>query len=134
MKSASGTPRERSVPPTPRSPMFESPSRSPSMYEMEEEEVIHPGTRPFTAPEILRLSSAPYPNHPINALLADAYSLGIILLCLDLAQLVDLDPEYQKQDGVLDTSQCEVFGERVGEWYCVNVERRREVKKEDRIS
>ncbi|PBK59478.1 kinase-like protein [Armillaria solidipes] len=39
-------------------------------------EQIHPGTRPFCAPEILR-------GECQDTLLADAYSFGIILVCLD---------------------------------------------------
>ncbi|SJL15881.1 uncharacterized protein ARMOST_19389 [Armillaria ostoyae] len=38
--------------------------------------LIHPSTRPFCAPEILR-------GECQDALLADAYSFGIILVCLD---------------------------------------------------
>jgi len=88
-------------------------------------EEIHPGTRPFTAPEILR-------GECTDALLADAYSLGIILLCLDLGNLVDVDQAHQRQDGEIETSACELFGERVG-WYTRPWRERRRVKAEDRI-
>ncbi|KAJ7282866.1 kinase-like domain-containing protein [Mycena rebaudengoi] len=45
-------------------------------------EQIHPGTRPFCAPEVLR-------GECQDARLADAYSFGMILVCLDRCESVD---------------------------------------------
>ncbi|GBE80658.1 hypothetical protein SCP_0303770 [Sparassis crispa] len=70
-------------------------------------EQIHPGTRPFSAPEILRAECQ-------DARLADAYSFGMILICLDRCDLVDVKPWDQRKDllpqGFLDG--LEVFRER----------------------
>lgn len=96
----------------------------PEPYPFEQEE-IHPGTRPFTAPEILR-------GECKDAILADAYSFGIVLLCIDLDNLVDFDPEYQKNDGEIDLSGCAVFTQRL-RWYVTPWRSRRLVRKEDRI-
>lgn len=63
---------------------------------------IHPGTRPFTAPEILR-------GECTDARLADAYSFGIILLCLDRGGLVNLEARNQKKDILPDLTGLEVF-------------------------
>jgi serine/threonine protein kinase len=90
-----------------------------------EPEEIHPGTRPFTAPEILR-------GECKDAILADAYSFGMILLCLDLNNLVDVLPEHQKNDGEIDTTGCTVFTQRI-RWYTTPWRSRRTVRKEDRI-
>lgn len=90
-----------------------------------EQEEIHPGTRPFSAPEILR-------GECKDAILADAYSFGMILLCLDLNNLVDVQPEHQKNDGEIDTSGCTVFTQRI-RWYTTPWRKRRTVRKEDRI-
>jgi len=89
-------------------------------------EQIHPGTRPFSAPEVLR-------GECQDALLADAYSFGMILVCLDRCALVDVKPWEQRKDslpkGFLDG--LEVFGSRCAEylrrWDC---ERRRLVKED----
>ena len=74
-------------------------------------ERIYPGTRPFSAPEILR-------GECMDARLADAYSFGMILVCLDRGVLVDVKPWEQRKDklpkGFLDG--LEVFGERCGEY------------------
>ena len=83
-----------------------------------EPEQIHPGTRPFTAPEILR-------EECMDAILADAYSFGIILLCLDLDNLVDIDPKYQREDGEIDTTHCKIFVERIRGYTMPWRERRR---------
>ena len=70
-------------------------------------ERIYPGTRPFSAPEILR-------GECTDARLADAYSFGMILVCLDRCDLVDVKPWDQRKDklpkGFLDG--LEVFGDR----------------------
>ncbi|KAI0339869.1 kinase-like protein [Trametopsis cervina] len=74
-------------------------------------EKIHPGTRPFCAPEVLR-------GECQDALLADAYSFGMILVCLDRATSVDVKPWEQRKDslpkGFLDG--LVVFGERCAEY------------------
>ncbi|KAG5716784.1 CBL-interacting serine/threonine-protein kinase 17 [Termitomyces sp. T112] len=54
-------------------------------------EQIHPGTRPFSAPEILR-------GECQDARLADAYSFGMILVCLDRCESVDVKPWEQRAD------------------------------------
>ncbi|TBU33688.1 kinase-like protein [Dichomitus squalens] len=70
-------------------------------------ERIYPGTRPFSAPEILR-------GECEDARLADAYSFGMILVCLDRCDLVDVKPWDQRKDklppGFLDG--LEIFGDR----------------------
>ncbi|OBZ70876.1 hypothetical protein A0H81_09147, partial [Grifola frondosa] len=74
-------------------------------------EQIHPGTRPFSAPEILR-------GECQDARLADAYSFGMILVCLDRCDLVDVKPWEQRKDllpkGFLDG--LDVFGDRCREY------------------
>ncbi|KAI8968659.1 kinase-like protein [Trametes punicea] len=67
-------------------------------------EHIYPGTRPFSAPEILR-------GECQDARLADAYSFGMILVCLDrsVEQRKDKLP-----DGFLD--DLPVFGDRCREY------------------
>jgi len=54
-------------------------------------EQIFPGTRPFSAPEILR-------GECHDARLADAYSFGMVLVCLVRGQLVDVKPWNQRKD------------------------------------
>lgn len=80
-------------------------------------EQIHPGTRPFTAPEVLRGECA-------DPLLADAYSFGMVLACLDLQKHVDVPPWEQRKDrlpkGLLESlgvfrSSCERYLRRVDE-------------------
>ncbi|KAI0663463.1 kinase-like protein [Cubamyces menziesii] len=74
-------------------------------------EQIYPGTRPFSAPEILR-------GECQDARLADAYSFGMILVCLDRCALVDVKPWDQRKDklpnGFLD--DLPVFGDRCREY------------------
>ncbi len=87
-------------------------------------EQIHPGTRPFCAPEILR-------GECQDALLADAYSFGIILVCLDRCEHVDMKPWEQRKDLIpKDFFQgCQVFEERAREYLRKwNDSRRRLVK------
>lgn len=91
-------------------------------------EQIHPGTRPFTAPEILR-------GECQDARLADAYSFGVILSCLDQCALVDCDPAAQARDEVPQhfLDGCEVFQERIG-WYLQPLDKRRRLSKDDFIA
>jgi serine/threonine protein kinase len=88
-------------------------------------EQIHPATRPFCAPEILR-------GECHDPILADAYSFGVILVCLDRSQSVDIKPWEQRKDiipeGFLD--QCELFGERCRA-YLRKWDSRRRLLKED---
>ncbi|EPQ56912.1 kinase-like protein [Gloeophyllum trabeum ATCC 11539] len=88
-------------------------------------EQIHPGTRPFAAPEILR-------GECQDARLADAYSFGMVLVCLDRCALVDVKPWEQRKDqlpkGFLDG--LELFGARATE-YLKRFDRRRRLLKED---
>lgn len=89
-------------------------------------EQIHPGTRPFSAPEVLR-------GECQDALLADAYSFGMILVCLDRCALVDLKPWEQRKDaipkGFLDG--LNVFGPRCVEYLKRWDAGRRRLAKED---
>lgn len=114
-------PRETSFIPGLRRSMSSMPMTPGPMLED-----IHPGTRPFTAPEILR-------GECRDPILADAYSFGIILLCLDLNNLVDMEPEFQMKDSPVDTSGCEIFTARI-RWYTTHWRERRSVRKEDRMS
>jgi hypothetical protein len=88
-------------------------------------EQIHPGTRPFSAPEILRGEC----NDP---LLADAYGFGIILVCLDQCASVDIKPWDQRKDLLPDGffDGCDVFGDRCRE-YLQKWDLRRRLLKED---
>ncbi|KAK1226073.1 hypothetical protein PQX77_010938 [Marasmius sp. AFHP31] len=91
-------------------------------------EQIHPGTRPFCAPEILR-------GECQDALLADAYSFGLILVCLDKESSVDMRPWEQRKDMLPKDIfvGCELFEERAREYLKKwNVPRRR-LAKEDMI-
>ncbi|KAI0072518.1 kinase-like protein [Panus rudis PR-1116 ss-1] len=89
-------------------------------------EQIHPGTRPFSAPEVLR-------GECQDARLADAYSFGMILVCLDRCALVDVKPWDQRKDllpkGFLDGLQ--VFGARCPEYLKRWDKGRRRLMKED---
>lgn len=89
-------------------------------------EQIYPGTRPFSAPEVLR-------GECQDPRLADAYSFGMILVCLDRCMHVDVKPWEQRKDvlpkGFLDG--LDVFGERCEQYlrkYSLN---RRRLLKED---
>ncbi|ESK84538.1 ydl025c-like protein [Moniliophthora roreri MCA 2997] len=74
-------------------------------------EQIHPGTRPFCAPEILR-------GECQDALLADAYSFGMILVCLDRCEGVDVKPWDQRKDLLPKDlfENCTVFEERARDY------------------
>lgn len=90
-------------------------------------EQIHPGTRPFAAPEVLRGEC----NDPR---LADAYSFGMVLVCLDRCALVDVKPWDARKDllpkGFLDG--CDVFGDRSRE-YLKKFDQRRRIDAADEI-
>ncbi|KAI0775773.1 kinase-like protein [Trametes elegans] len=91
-------------------------------------EQIYPGTRPFCAPEILR-------GECQDARLADAYSFGMILVCLDRCALVDVKPWDQRKDklpkGFLD--DLPVFGDRCTEYLRRWDQGRRRLLKEDML-
>jgi serine/threonine protein kinase len=86
--------RERGRGPRPPQRMPQKPPPKP--------EQIHPGSRPFCAPEILRAPSGSSIDSKtkqwIDPILADAYSLGIIMVCMDLCKLVDIGNEKQKRE------------------------------------
>lgn len=88
-------------------------------------EQIHPGTRPFAAPEVLREECE-------DPLLADAYSFGMILICIDRCEMVDMKPWEQRKDAVPDYlfAGCEIFEERARE-YLRRWDLRRRLTKED---
>ncbi|KAJ7723560.1 kinase-like domain-containing protein [Mycena metata] len=91
-------------------------------------EQIHPGTRPFSAPEVLR-------GECTDARLADAYSFGMILVCLDRCESVDVKPWDQRKD-ILPKDLfdgCEVFGDRAREYLRRWDAGRRRLKKEDMV-
>jgi serine/threonine protein kinase len=90
--------RERySRDPSPHYP--HTPLRGPYMaYEpppprkpIKEPEKIHPCTPPFCAPEIMR-------DECEDPILADAYSFGIVMLCMDLGDLVRIEAWKQKKE------------------------------------
>jgi len=74
-------------------------------------EQIHPGTRPFSAPEILR-------GECQDPLLADAYSFGMILVCLDRCESIDVKPWDQRKDKIPKDlfDGCQEFEERAREY------------------
>ena len=90
-------------------------------------EQIHPGTRPFSAPEVLR-------GECVDPLLADAYSFGMILACLDVQRHVDVPPWEQRKDklpkGLLES--LDVFKGRC-EKYLRRWDERSRVQKGDHI-
>ena len=90
-------------------------------------EQIFPGTRPFSAPEILR-------GECHDARLADAYSFGMVLVCLERGQLVDVKPWNQRKDlypeDLLDG--CTLFGGRIRQ-YLRRWDERRRLLREDMI-
>ena len=90
-------------------------------------EQIHPGTRPFVAPEILR-------GECQDAILADAYSFGVMLSCLDQCALVDCDPQVQMQDIIPPhlIEGCDVFRDRILAYLRPWSERRR-ITRDDRF-
>ncbi|KAH0827989.1 kinase-like protein [Lanmaoa asiatica] len=90
-------------------------------------EQIHPGTRPFAAPEVLR-------GECKDPLLADAYSFGMVLVAIDRCEVVDLKPWEQRNDIVPDSLfvGCDVFEGRARE-YLRKIDTRRRLIKDDTI-
>ncbi|KAH9034848.1 hypothetical protein EDB85DRAFT_1945729 [Lactarius pseudohatsudake] len=88
-------------------------------------EQIFPGTRPFSAPEILR-------GECQDAQLADAYSFGMVLVCLERGQLVDVKPWNQRKDvhpaDLLEG--CKLFEEKIRQ-YLRRWNERRRLSRED---
>ncbi|KAH9942427.1 kinase-like protein [Epithele typhae] len=115
-------------PPTPSRFAYHGPSTPAQAPQRSARKVerIYPGTRPFSAPEILRGECA-------DARLADAYSFGMILVCLDRGTLVDVKPWEQRKDklpnGFLDG--LEVFGARCEEYLRRCDQGRRRLARED---
>ncbi|PVF96141.1 hypothetical protein CPB86DRAFT_787286 [Serendipita vermifera] len=110
-----GHPAEpRGGPSHPHTPIRQPPTKPPP-----KPEPIHPGSRPFCAPEILRAPSGSCIDSRtkqwVDPILADAYSLGIILVCMDLCKLVDIGNEKQKkEDGKFpDLSETTIFTELI---------------------
>ena len=129
-------------PPTPRPPVTSRfaqrsqnvPAMAPPPYALQPTsngrrvEQIHPGTRPFSAPEVLR-------GECVDPLLADAYSFGMVLACLDLQRHVDIPPWEQRKDklpkGLLES--LDVFKDRC-EKYLLRWGERSRLEKEDSIN
>jgi serine/threonine protein kinase len=90
-------------------------------------EQIHPGTRPFAAPEVLR-------GECQDPILADAYSFGMVLVSIDRCEVVDLKPWEQRKDIVPDTLfiGSEIFEGRARE-YLSKLDTRKRLIKEDTI-
>lgn len=90
-------------------------------------EQIHPGTRPFCAPEVLRKECQ-------DPLLADAYSFGVVLVCLDRCESIDMKPWEQKKDMLPQDlfDGCKLFAERA-RGYLKRWDQRRRLMKEDII-
>lgn len=90
-------------------------------------EQIHPGTRPFSAPEVLR-------GECQDARLADAYSFGMVIICVERLTMVDVKPWDQRKDllpkGFLDG--LELFGERLPQ-YLRRFDTRRRLVREDMV-
>lgn len=100
----------------------------PAKLHLPKVEQIHPGTRPFSAPEILR-------GECQDALLADAYSFGMILVCLDRCESVDVKPWEQRKE-ILPKDffdGCVVFNERAREYLRRWDAGRRRLVREDMI-
>ncbi|KAG2148648.1 kinase-like protein [Suillus bovinus] len=88
-------------------------------------EQIHPGTRPFAAPEVLR-------GECQDPILADAYSFGMILIAIDRVEVVDLKPWEQRKDVVPESlfEGCEVFEESARQ-YLRRCDSRKRLSKHD---
>jgi len=97
-----------------------------SLLSMTRTEQIHPGTRPFCAPEILR-------GECTDVLLADAYSFGMILVCLDRCESVDVKPWDQRKDLLPKDlfENCEVFEDRARSYLKKWTDGRRRLVRED---
>ncbi|KAI0311413.1 kinase-like domain-containing protein [Amylostereum chailletii] len=90
-------------------------------------EQIHPGTRPFSAPEVLR-------GECQDARLADAYSYGMVLVCLERCELVDVKPWEQRKDKLPADlfDGCELWVDRIRE-YLRRFDARRPLMMEDMV-
>jgi len=91
-------------------------------------EQIHRGTRPFSAPEILR-------GECQDPLLADAYSFGMVIVCLDRCETVDVKPWDQRKDRLPADlfNGCELFEIRAREYLRRWDDDRRRLSREDII-
>jgi hypothetical protein len=91
-------------------------------------EQIHPGTRPFSAPEVLR-------GECQDPLLADAYSFGMIMVCLDRSESVDVKPWEQRKDKLPADlfDGCDMFQERAKEYLRKWDDGRRRLSRTDMI-
>ena len=91
-------------------------------------EQIHPGTRPFSAPEVLR-------GECQDPLLADAYSFGMIMVCLDRCESVDVKPWEQRKDKLPEDlfDGCDLFQERAKEYLRKWDDGRRRLSRTDMI-
>ncbi|THH06576.1 hypothetical protein EW146_g9570 [Bondarzewia mesenterica] len=100
-------------------------TRAPAQVRVEQ---IHPGTRPFSAPEILR-------GECQDPRLADAYSFGMVLMCIERCALVDVKPWDQRRDMLpFDFFDgCELFGDRIRE-YLKPWDERRRLRRDDMFS
>jgi serine/threonine protein kinase len=101
--------------------------RGPNLPSVKVEQ-IHRATRPFSAPEILR-------GECQDPLLADAYSFGMVIVCLDRCQSVDVKPWDQRKD-ILPADLfkgCELFESRAREYLKRWDDGRRRLRKEDII-
>ncbi|KAG8903039.1 hypothetical protein FRB99_003809 [Tulasnella sp. 403] len=82
---------------------FYAPPGSPAHYP--QSEVPHPPAHPFAAPEILRggkyVDKRTYKRIPVDGRLCDAYSLGVLLWCLDEERLIEIDQAVQRKEEVV---------------------------------
>lgn len=136
------SPPYSSPPMTPRSPPVNSrfaqrqptmPFMAPPPYAFQPTsngrriEQIHPGTRPFSAPEVLR-------GECTDPLLADAYGFGMVLACLDLQKHVDVPPWEQRKDKLpTDLLESLTIFRLQCERYLRKLDERCRVQKEDAI-
>ncbi|KIY42924.1 kinase-like protein [Fistulina hepatica ATCC 64428] len=74
-------------------------------------EQIHPGTPPFSAPEVLR-------GECTDPLLADAFSFGMLIVCLDRCESVSIRSWDLKKDKLPENlfDGCDVFGARARQY------------------
>lgn len=99
----------------------------PPRHSLPTTEQIHPGTRPFAAPEVLR-------GECQDPRLADAYSFGMILVALDRCEAVDAKPWEQRKEMLPKDlfKGCELFETRA-KWYLRKWDERRRLMREDII-
>ena len=119
------SPDDEPVDPFPYLQRKGSPASKLPIFKVEQ---IHRGTRPFSAPEILR-------GECQDPLLADAYSFGMVIVCLDRCESVDVKPWDQRKDKLpADLFKgCELFESRAREYLKRWDEGRRRLCKEDLI-